>query len=317
MRKRERILRYFDELIDLRERVEMLRKEKMRVLRDGRGGGREEEEEREEIKKEAENEEIRRMKREDKESRYVHELRSLEEMEHMSVLRKKKDESVFLPLNASLRQLVEEKTSKLRTLKRKRVSELFELYPITKVREKYYIRGKSFSSQNYPAVDGVIVELKRIEGAAALGHCAKLMITLATYMNLSLFHEIRFFGSESCIFDKEDTKHILSPSSSISFSKALDLLDDAARRLSSSVLSGLGVDVKILSVAFPERVSSSSRRYSHSILESLYAVQCYCIIDDGKSWRDFLHVMDKRNRSNTSPVRFQRGDGQWDIVHWE
>ena len=220
VRKRERILRYFDELIDLRERVEMLRKEKMRVLRDGRGG--EEEEEREEVEKEAETEnaEISRMIREDQESRYVHERRSLEELEHMSAMRKKKDESVFLPLNASLRQLVEEKTSKLRTLKRKRVSELFELYPITKVREKYYIRGKSFSSQNYPDVDGVIVELKRIEGAAALGHCAKLMITLATYMNLSLFHEIRFFGSESCIFDKEDTKHILSPSSSISFSKA-------------------------------------------------------------------------------------------------
>ena len=194
----------------------------------------EKEEEREEVEEaETENAEISRMIREDKESRYVHERRSLEELEHMSVMRKKKDESVFLPLNASLRQLVEEKTSKLRTLKRKRVSELFELYPITKVREKYYIRGKSFS-RDHPDDDGVIMELKRREGAAALGHCAKLMITLATYMNLSLFHEIRFFGSESCIFDKEDTKHVLNPSSSTSFSKALDLLDDTARRLSSA-----------------------------------------------------------------------------------
>ena len=312
MRKRERILRYMDELIDLRERVEKLRNERMRTLRDGRR----ECDEAEEVVIESRNaDEISHMRREDKESRYAQELRTIKELEFRSKKRMEKDKSTFLPLNSSLRRLVEEKTSKLRTQRRKRVLELFELYPITKAEENYYIRGKSFSRKQ--SRDGVKMELQRREGAAALGHCAKLMITLATYMNLSLFHEIRFFGSESCIFDEEDTKHVLNPSSSTSFSKALDLLDDTARRLSSSALSGLGVDVKILSIAFPERVSSSSRRYSRSILESFFAVQCYCTVVDGKSWRDFLHVMDKRNRSTTSPVRFQRGDGQWDIVHWE
>lgn len=312
MRKRERILRYMDELIDLRERVEKLRNERMRTLRDGRR----ECDEAEEVVIESRNaDEISHMRREDKESRYAQELRTIKELEFRSKKRMEKDKSTFLPLNSSLRRLVEEKTSKLRTQRRKRVLELFELYPITKAEENYYIRGKSFSRKQ--SRDGVKMELQRREGAAALGHCAKLAITLAEYMNVTLYHEIRFFGSESCVFDREHKKNTLSPSSSASFSKAVDLLDDTTRRLASNVLSGLGVDIKILSIAFPERVSSSSRRYSRSILESMYAIQSYCMFDDGKSWRKFLSTMDKRNRSTTSPVQFQRGDGEWDIVHWK
>jgi len=317
VRKRERIVRYFDELRGLRERIDNMKVKIRNALSDGRRDVVEEEEQIEEEKDRGVNE-TELMRREERESRYVQECVRLKQMEHRQRRRIDRDRGTLLPLNSALRRLVEEKTSKLRMLKRKRISELFEIYPITKKEEYYCIRDKSFSQIQLD--EGVRNEMKRIEGAAALGHCAKLMITLAQYMNITLIHEIRFCGSESCILDDENKSYNLFPSSSSSsFTKALDLLDVTARRLSSSVLNELDVDIKILSIAFPERLSSSSCRYSRSIFESLYAVQCYCTFDDGKSWRHYLSLMDQRNRLSTSPVRFQRGgnDGEWDIVHWE